>query len=177
VSYGEDVPLDRASIVDWCISRLESWGSSAGMETFKEEEKQGKMTVVLGGKVLVMDIDFNVVRTDPSNPRLYIGSLKTSYASPSGGASTDGLMNGFFAEALTGFLTEVQRPSEDQDTFRAARLGRTFCTHLQYLMKLDNLASKEGDSGIRWFNSIDVLALAAERHAQHEATAVAKYAS
>jgi hypothetical protein len=177
VSYGEDIPLDRNLIVDWCISRLEAWGSSVGMEAFKEEERQGKMTVVLGGKVLVMDVDFNIDRSDPSNPKLNIEGLKTSYASPSGGASTEGSvsMNGFLVDVLKDFLKEVQRPTEMQDPLKARDISRTFRSHLGYLMKLDHLASQEGDSGLRWFKSIDGLSLAAEGHAKLEANAITKY--
>lgn len=147
------------------------------MEAFKEEERQGKLTVVLGGKVLVMDVDFNVDRDDPLNPKLTIAGLKTSYASPSGGATTEGSisMNGFLANVFKGYLEEVQKPTDEQDVLKAAALGRTFSAHLGYLMKLDLLASQEGDSGIRWFSDIDILAFAIEGHAKVEASSVAKY--
>ena len=41
-----------------------TWAASAGMETFPEQ-RDGHTTVVLGGKVLVVDIDFRVDRTQP----------------------------------------------------------------------------------------------------------------
>lgn len=146
------------------------------MEAFKEEELQGKLTVVLGGKVLVMDVDFKVSREDPLNPKLDVGGLKTSYASPSGGATTEGSisMNGFLANVFKGYLEEVQKPTDEQDVLMAATLGRAFSAHLKYLMKLDLLASQEGDSGIRWFSDIDSLALAIEGHAKAEANIISR---
>ncbi|KAL6308090.1 hypothetical protein BKA93DRAFT_871257 [Sparassis latifolia] len=176
ITYGEDVPLDRATIVDWCMSRLEAWGTSAGMEAFREEERDGRMTVVLGGKVLVLDIDFLVDRTDPEKPSIRVATLKTSYAIPNGSAgSTTGYslsLDGFLAGSLQAFLTEVQKESDVQDSIEAGRLGMLFSEHLSYLMKLDQLALSEGDGGLRWFKDIDNLVLAVEQFATSEANAV-----
>ena len=52
IVYGEDIPLERTALVDWCISRFEAWGTSAGMEAFREEERNGHVTLILGGKVI-----------------------------------------------------------------------------------------------------------------------------
>ena len=82
ITYGEDIPLDRATIVDWALSPLEAWGASAGMEAFKEEERNGRMTVMLGGKVLVIDVDLAIDRTDPEKPTVSVAAVKTSYAIP-----------------------------------------------------------------------------------------------
>lgn len=179
ITYGEDIPLDRTSIIEWCISRLEAWGSLAGMEAFREEEFAGRMTVVLGGKVLVIDIDFAVERTDADNPKIALASLKTSYAIQSGaaGSTTEGSrsLDGFLADRLAEFLTEAQKEVDAQDSVRAARLGTQFSQHLSYLMKLDRLASGESDGGLRWFNDIDLLSLETEQFAASEAKAVAAY--
>ncbi|KAI0071781.1 hypothetical protein K474DRAFT_1668625 [Panus rudis PR-1116 ss-1] len=162
IEYGEDIPFDRTAMVDWCVSRVESWASSAGMETFKEEERNGRMTVVLGGKVLVVDIDFSVDRSDPQSPVFGVSGVKTSYAVPNGAASstTEGSasLDGLLADSLRNFLKEVQKDEESQDPMEAARLGRQFSEHLKYLMKSDQLASREGDHGLHWFNGIDDLA-------------------
>ncbi|CAL1706810.1 unnamed protein product [Somion occarium] len=162
INYGEDIPLERALIIHWCVSQVEQWATLAGMETFREEEREGHMVVVLGGKILVVDIDFSIDRSNPLSPILGIISVKTSYAVPNGTASstTDGSisLDGFLAEYLGTYVREVQKEEEDQDTMEAARLGSLIAEHMKYLMKLDQLAAREGDSGLHWFNGIDRLA-------------------
>lgn len=180
ISYGEEVPLDRSTLVDWCISRLELWATSAGMETFKDEVRDGHMTVVLGGKVLVVDIDLSVSRSDPSNPVLGVVNVKTSYAVPNGAASstTEGSdsLDGFLADSLTAYLAEVYKEENARDALEAERLANEFSRHLKYLMKLDQLALREGDSGLRWFNNIDHLARQVlERLATVEAEVISSY--
>ena len=59
------------------------------MEAFKEAETDGNITLILGGKVLVVDIEFSAHRSDRARPKLSVISLKTSYASPINGAMTD----------------------------------------------------------------------------------------
>lgn len=183
--YGENIPLDKESLVEWCISRLEVWGASAGMETFREEERDGRLTLVLGGKVLVVDVDLSIVRTTDSQgrPQVKIGiaNVKTSYAVPNGGsvgttmqgsASLDGLLRNSFGA----FLEEVQRAvgvdGDGQDGVRAARLGKTCQDHLKYLMMLDHLALAEGDAGLKWFGEVDQLALEVESFATSEAQVI-----
>ncbi|KAH9920094.1 uncharacterized protein B0H18DRAFT_881353 [Fomitopsis serialis] len=173
ITYGEDIPLDRASIVGWCVSRLEAWGASAGMEAFKEEEREGRMTVVLGGKVLVIDIDLAVDRTDPDRPSVTVASVKTSYAIPNVATSSttqgSASLDGFLANCVQAFLTEVQREPREQDSVEAARLGALCSESLKYLMTLDQLALDEGEGGLRWFSDIDVLAQETEKVAVSEA--------
>ncbi|TFY58921.1 hypothetical protein EVJ58_g6110 [Rhodofomes roseus] len=144
ITYGEDVPLDRASVVDWCVSRLEAWGTSAGMETFREEEREGRVTVVLGGKVLVIDIDLAVDRADPERPAVSVANVKTSYAIPNVATSSttqgSASLDGFLADRVRAFLKE--------------------------------LALDEGDGGLRWFGEIDALALDTEKFAISEAQGV-----
>ena len=163
------------------MSRLEAWGSSAGMEAFKEEEREGRMTVVLGGKVLVIDVDLAINRADPGKPTVNVANVKTSYAVPNGGsvgttmqgsASLDGLLRNSFGA----FLEEVQRAAgvdgDGQDGVRAARLGKTCQDHLKYLMMLDHLALAEGDAGLKWFGEVDQLALEVESFATSEAQVI-----
>ena len=108
IIYGEDIPLDRPQLVDWCISRFEAWGSSAGMEAFREEERDGRVTLTLGGKVIVVDINLSIDRQDPQSPRLSVISVKTSYAVPGGaaGSTTQGStsLDGFLTDSLAEFL-------------------------------------------------------------------------
>ncbi|OCH92496.1 hypothetical protein OBBRIDRAFT_886227 [Obba rivulosa] len=176
ITYGEDIPLERSSIVDWCVARVEAWAASAGMETFREEEREGRMTVVLGGKVLVVDIDFSVDRSNPDAPTLDVANLKTSYAIPNGttGSTTEGSrsLDGFLADSLRVYLNEVQKDAAHQDNIEAARMSGLLADHLAYLMKLDHLALTEGDGGLRWFRDLDTLALKVEEFSMHEAEVI-----
>jgi len=52
------------------------------MEGFKEAETNGKITPVVGGKVLVVDIELSEDHSDEAHPKLSVIALKTSYASP-----------------------------------------------------------------------------------------------
>lgn len=163
ISYGEDVPLDRTRTADWCISRIETWAKNAGMETFREQEEAGHMIVVLGGKVLVIDIKFSLDHTNTAIPVLGVTSVKTSYAIPNGAANTSttagsASLDGFLMGCLRRFIVEVQKDEGIQDIMEAARLGSLIAEHMTYLMKEDQLALREGDSGLRWFNEIDRIA-------------------
>ncbi|KAF9814586.1 hypothetical protein IEO21_05044 [Rhodonia placenta] len=155
---------------------LQAWGTSAQMETFREEEREGRMTVVLGGKVLVIDVELSVNRSDPDCPMVTVAGLKTSYAIPNtaSGSTTQGSLSldGFLADRLQAFLTEVQKEPEEQDCLRAERFGRLFSEDLIYLMQLDQLALNEGDGGLRWFSDIDALAQETEKFAMMEAEAI-----
>lgn len=168
--------MDQADIVDWCVLQLEECGKKAGMETFKEAETDGKITLILGGKVLVVDIELAVDRSDEDRPKLSVIACKTSYASPASGATTEGSvsMNGFLMDYIRELIVEVHKPLGVQDTKKAGDLIRGFLAHMQHLMKLDGMATQEGDSGLRWFNNIDVLALTAESRAKAEAQNIAK---
>lgn len=178
ILYGEDIPLDRGALAEWCISRFEAWGTSAGMEAFREEEKDGHITLILGGKVIVIDMNLAVNRADAAAPRLSVTGVKTSYAVPNGaaGATTAGStsLDGFLADTLGAFLAEVQKDDEAQDPEEAHRIGTRIADALKYLMVLDKLAEDEGDAGLRWFNNVDTLASDLERFASEEAAAIAK---
>lgn len=157
------------------------------METFKEDlERENRMTVVLGGKVLVLDIDFSIHRaSDPLNPRIDIKSLKTSYAVPGAGvdgsatANTEGSasLDVLLAESIAAFLREVQKGAEKHDAIEAERLGKVVVGQLKYLMVLDKLAARkeEEGGGIRWFVDVDELGAGVEKFAAREADAIASY--
>ena len=68
VRCSADTPMDQADVVDWCVSQLEECGKKAGMEAFKEVETNGKITLILGGKVLLVDIELSVDRSDEPTP-------------------------------------------------------------------------------------------------------------
>ncbi|KAI0747606.1 hypothetical protein C8Q80DRAFT_1103705 [Daedaleopsis nitida] len=176
ITFGEDIPIERPRIIEWFLRRLLEWGTSAGMEAFNEPERDGRITVVLGGKVLVVDIDFVVDRTDIANPSIDVATLKTAYAIPNSTADSSSgnsvSMDGFLAEAIRAFLKEVQKDDAERDSVEAARLGMLLSTYFSYLMKLDNLALSEGDGGLRWFTVIDRMSLEIEALASKEAKAV-----
>lgn len=169
IQYGEDVPFDRDALVDWCIARIEAWGKSVGMEMFKEEERAGKTTVVLGGKVLVVDIYFDVQR-----PRIDVASVKTSYAVPETVSNAEGSpsLDVFLKWSIQAFLDEVQR--EAVDRLEAERLGKFVLEQLRYLMMLDGFAT--GSEGVKWFSAVDTLEEMAMEVAKAEAEVIAKCA-
>ncbi|KAK7035222.1 hypothetical protein VNI00_011989 [Paramarasmius palmivorus] len=170
--YGEDIPLDRLALVEWCVSRFEVWGREVGMEAFREE-KEGGILLVFGGKVLVIDVDFSV---DLTEGRVHISGVKTSYAISSGEGST---MNGsssldaFLKASFQSFLSEVQNPEEIRNPIEAARLGKAIADELGYLVMLDKLAERKEDGGVRWFVDVDQLCSVVETFAKSEAQAVA----
>ncbi|KAI0342145.1 hypothetical protein BDW22DRAFT_1407766 [Trametopsis cervina] len=178
VSYGEDIPLETDALSDWCTARFETWGKLAGMEAFKEEQRDGRITIMLGGKVIVIDMEFTVERLNASLPLLKVTNVKTSFAVPngtsaptsSGSTSLDGLL----IRSLTEFLAEVQKDPDVRDPEEAARIGERISDCLKYLMKLDLLALHEGDGGLRWFNSCDLLSLTLENYASLESSAIEK---
>lgn len=178
ITFGEDIPLERTQLPEWFLKRLLEWGTSAGMEAFNDSERDGHSTVVLGGKVLVVDIVFSVDRTDPIRPIVGVTTCKTSYAIPnstatsSTGNSTS--LDGFLAEAIRAFLNEVQKEDAQRDSVEAARLGNLLSDHLTYLMKLDHLAISEGDGGLRWFSFIDRMSVDVEKLASSEADALSR---
>jgi hypothetical protein len=157
------------------------------METFKDNlMRDGDWTVVLGGKVLVLDIDFSFDRVlDPKKPRIGVERLKTSYAAPNNitdgsiTANTEGSssLNALLAGAIRAFLVEVQKDPETQDAVEAERLGKIVVSHLKYLMVLDKLATRkeEDGGGIRWFVDADELGAGVEKFARSEADAIVTY--
>jgi hypothetical protein len=184
-SYGEDIPLNSSALMDWAVSRLEAWGTSVGMETFKDDlMRDGQWTVVLGGKVLVVDIDFFCDRvSDPKKPCISVEKLKTSYADPNNAtdgsihANTEGSasLSALLAGSISAFLKEIQRDPEARDALEAERLGNAVVKHLMYLMVLDKLAARkeEDGGGIRWFVDADRLGVGVEKFAGSEADAIA----
>ncbi|KAL5528641.1 hypothetical protein ACEPAF_7777 [Sanghuangporus sanghuang] len=178
-TYGEPIPLDKETIVEWSISRIEDWGRKNGMEVFKEEEdKNGKMTVMLGGKVLVIDIDLSIQRNAPtSSPRrIVVSNVKTSHALPSGNsgntlAERSFSLDAFILRTWNDYLNEVQKGDADSSS-RAGQISRDIQSHLSYLMKLDNLASSEGDQGIRWFNDTGLINAVTDRISKAEVDAL-----
>ena len=179
MNYGEDIPLDRTLLVDWCISQLEKWGSSVGMEAFRDDGREDRVVVVLGGKVLVVDIDFTVDRTDRRLPRLDVVAVKTSYAIPNSisESSTDGVytVESLLADSIRAFCNEVQKDEALRRPREAARLGRSVTDHFRDLMILDSYAQSRECGGIRWFTDVQEVVLETEKLAVAESKAIASY--
>ncbi|KXN90176.1 hypothetical protein AN958_04666 [Leucoagaricus sp. SymC.cos] len=177
--YSEDIPLDPASVASFCISRLEAWGVKAGMESFKDDGRGGNVTVMLGGKVLVVDVDFSISKENLSRPRARVANVKTSYATSddaSGNSSnTKGSisLDAFLAESVQKYCDEVQRPEEERDAIRAARLAMNVQKQLHYLVMLDRLAEKKDGARAAWFVDTDELCPKVEAFAKSEAEVVA----
>lgn len=126
----------------------------------------GKMTIVLGGKELVIDIDLAITHQE-SISRVEVANVKTSHALPSGHsentlAERSTALDAFLLNALKAYVEEVQSGS-NESSMRAAFMARDVCAHLKYLMKLDAFAASEGDSGIRWFNDIGLMSIIADQ--------------
>jgi hypothetical protein len=83
------------------------------MEPFKEAETDGKVTLVRGGKVLVVDLELAMDRNDESHPTLSVIALKNSYTSPTGGAATTKgsvSMNGFLMDHIQELTAGTYKP-------------------------------------------------------------------
>ncbi|KIJ67853.1 hypothetical protein HYDPIDRAFT_37449 [Hydnomerulius pinastri MD-312] len=133
-------------------SRLAEWGRAEGMEAFIDNSGVlATTTVVLAGKVLVLDIDVDggVV-------------VKTSFAvgnNVSSGTSSAPDLDAFLAREIARWADAARRaltaavstPDAEDPSVEAARYGRAIQEHLRYLMMLDSLAVTEGERGIRWF--------------------------
>ncbi|KAJ4468289.1 hypothetical protein J3R30DRAFT_1695143 [Lentinula aciculospora] len=175
-SYGEDIPQDRAALVDWCVTRCEAWGKLVGMETFKDQVGEGIISFVFGGKVLVVDLELSIDRADPSNSKILVSKVKTSYAISTPDATTmDGSLSldAFLKDTFQSFFKEVQKSDEHRDPVKAAKLGSIILDHFRYLVMLDRLAERKEDGGVRWFVDVDQLCTVVEAFAKSEAEAVA----
>ncbi|KAI0373267.1 hypothetical protein BV20DRAFT_938026 [Pilatotrama ljubarskyi] len=181
ITFGEDIPLERIHLPEWFLKRLLEWGSSAGMEAFNDPEQDGHSSVVLGGKVLVIDLDFVVDRKNSERPDVNVAACKTAYAirnSTSTSSTGNSIsLDGFLADAIRAFLREVQKDDTERDSVEAARLGHLLSEHFVYLMKLDHLAQSEGEGGLRWFTFIDRMSLEVEKLAGSEADALCRQES
>ena len=163
VTYGENIPLLATSIPQWCVDQVAAWGTSVGMETFKDESREGSFTVVLGGKSLVIDVDFVMVRDDPLKSVLKVANVKTANALlPPNSMSANGtpnttstLLDAFLKDGIEKYCAEMQKDESVRSSQRAASLRRDMLDHLKYLVLLDGLASRKEDGGIRWFTDID----------------------
>jgi hypothetical protein len=147
------------------------------METFKDDRREGDViAIVLGGKVVVVDIDFAFDRENPLKPIIKVLNVKTSYAIASNGSSHNDprsiSLDTCLAESIQNFCIEVQRDENVRSPLEAARLGKNVLEQLKYLVVLDALAQS---GGIKWFVDIHELGHVLEEFARSEAKSVASY--
>ncbi|KAI9437579.1 hypothetical protein H4582DRAFT_2111791 [Lactarius indigo] len=136
-----DGPSDDSST----LARISAWSSAVGMQAFPEAAAG---TLVLGGKVLVLDV---ALIPEPTVHASYAGSAE-GRDSPT--------MDAFFSRLVSGV-------SKGGD-------GRRLRDALGYLMRLDELAAHEGNGGARWFSEVDVLAKELAKFTQAEAACLAQ---
>lgn len=183
VKYGETLPLNAADVPGWCIQQFVAWGTLLGMEAYQSDETQGGSTVVMGGKVLVIDVDFAIHRgSTGDNPKLEVANVKTSNAllaagnsssNSTGNSTTSALLDSFLLDEIRAYCEEMQKDEDLRDSGRAAELRRRMVEHLRYLVLLDGLASHKDGGGIRWFTDVDEIYPALIELAKSEAQAVA----
>lgn len=136
---------------------------------------------MLGGKVLVIDVDFTYRHVNDLISVLEVSSVKTSYAvannPPPLNTNGSKLLDVFLKENIQSYCTEVQKPDDIRDTQGASRLKKDILKQLHYLVVLDKLAGKQDVVGIRWFVEVDVLSSTLESYAKKEAEVVASCVS
>jgi hypothetical protein len=99
------VSADQVDVVDWCVLQLGGCRKKAGMETFKDVETKGKITLIVGGKALVVDIELSMDRNDETRPKLFVVALRASYASPvNGRRRRPGFDGGLLMDHIQGFI-------------------------------------------------------------------------
>ncbi|KAG1760515.1 hypothetical protein EDD22DRAFT_900699 [Suillus occidentalis] len=128
-------------------AKIAEWGRNLGMEVFVDGS-----TIVLAGKVLVLDIDIND-----------LVAVKTSFANNTNGngnSSAAPELDTFLAREVTRWINAARRAagmdttvghSREDPAIEAARRSCAIQEHLQYLMMLDGLAASENEKGLRWF--------------------------
>lgn len=136
-----DGPSDGSS----ALARISAWSSAVGMQAFPEAAAG---TLVLGGKVLVLDV---ALIPEPTVHASYAGSAE-GRDSPT--------MDAFFSRLVSGV-------SKGGD-------GRRLRDALGYLMRLDELAAHEGNGGARWFSEVDALSKELTKFTQAEAAFLAQ---
>ncbi len=146
------------------------------METFKDEGKEGTVTVLLGGKVLVIDVDLSIDRSNPDNPRIRNVNTKTSYATMNNSMSNangSSHLDRFLSKCIQNFCDQVQ--DGDPDPVKAAACLKLILEQLQYLVLLDSLAERKDSAGVKWFIDLDDQWPMFENLAKEEAMVIASY--
>ena len=144
------------------------------METFIDG-REDTATVVLGGKVLIIDVDFAIERDEQLNRRLKVVNIKTFNALVSGNThpSTSTMLDMLLLDNIQKYCAEMQKTEDLRDPGLAASIRKDILGQLRYLVLLDGLASRKDDGGIRWFTDLDDLYPTLNGVARSEAALVA----
>jgi hypothetical protein len=177
VEYGEDI-ISGPNFISWFLQRIEQIAKSAGMDVFCENESNGKVTATLAGKVIVLDIEFHIKQFEGTE-KIVLSTLKSTHAAPVDASatststlSTSGVsLDTFLVTVLQHYLSALQKTEAELDNVQVARLGESLQSHLRYIMKLDNLAQRQGS---RWFTEVDDLYSVAAQIVPKEAASVAR---
>ena len=150
------------------------------METFKDEGKEGIVTVLLGGKVVVIDVDLSIDRSKPDSPQIRNVNAKISYAtmnhsSNGGNANGSPYLDRSLSKCIQNFCDKVQ--DVDPDPVKAAACLKLILEQLQYLVLLDGLAERKDSAGVKWFIDLDDQWPMLENLAKEECTVIASYVS
>ena len=148
-----------------------------------DKGREGGITVVLGGKVLVVDVELSVDKTEATalQPKVKVSNVKTSYAisNPVSGSTSDAgnstSLDALLYGTIEKFYVEVQKAEGVWNSEEAARFGANILEQLRYLVMLDRLAATKEDGGLRWFADVDQLCPVLEGFAKSEGRVIAAY--
>ena len=141
-----DMGYDGPSDYSSTLARISAWSSAAGMQTYPENAPD---TLLLGGEVLVLDV---ALLPEPTVHASYAGSAAEGRHCPA--------MDAFFSR----LVSDVTKGGN----------GRRLRDALEYMMRLDKLAKREGNAGARWFDEVDALAKDLSRFTQEEVVVLAQ---
>jgi hypothetical protein len=182
--YGEDIPLSKSLVPNWCIERIESWGKSAQMECFKDPQPAGDhdlVNIVFGGKVLVIDIVLKVFNAPSTSPRLELSSIKSTLATSQSASSpsmSPETVEMLLFDSLEKYIAECQKPPLVQDCGYARLLANVFQKHLKHLVELDRITvvKEEGEAfkveGVSWLEEVGAIGGMCEQFALQELSSI-----
>jgi hypothetical protein len=116
------------------------------MQTYPENAPD---TLLLGGEVLVLDV---ALLPEPTVHASYAGSAAEGRHCPA--------MDAFISR----LVSDVSKGGD----------GRRLRDALEYMMRLDKLAKREGNAGARWFDEVEALAKELATFTQEEVTVLAQ---
>ena len=120
-----DVPRERRRLAPL---QLEGCGKWAGVETFEEVVTDGKITLILGGKALIVGIGLAVDRRHETRPNCpYQDLIRIARQRETTEYSV--LANRFLTDRIQEFPAETDKPLGEQDTKKAERPMRGFLAH------------------------------------------------
>ena len=136
------------------------------------------MTIVFGGKVLVIDIVLKISHGQSVTHRLQLVSVKSTLAASQAQLGSHSLssetLDKLLFDCLEEYIAECQKPPLLQDHIHARALANVFKKHLHYLSELDRftVVKEEGESlkvdGTSWLEEVGFIGNAYEQLALNE---------